>query len=149
MSEQANACQAASLVAFSSALSALVQGCSSDDPVSAGDPLPRIQASAVSGTITLVIDASSPLAAVGSAAQVQYSGGTLLVARTGQDAFTALTSICTHQACTITGYSNLTYICPCHGSQFDTNGQVKKGPANTALRRYQTQFANNQLTITL
>ena len=69
-----NACQAASLVAFNGALSALLQGCSSDDPVSAGAPLPRIQASAVSGTITLAIDASSPLATVGSAAQVQYTG---------------------------------------------------------------------------
>src|SRR5574341_1733076 len=119
-----NACQMASLVAFSGALSALLQGCSADDSVSAGQTLPRIQASAVNGTITIPIDTSSPLATVGSAAQVQYSGGTLLVARTAQDAFTALTAICTHQGCTIIGYSNQIYICPCHGSQFDTNGQI-------------------------
>jgi len=145
-----NACQAASLLAFGGALSAMLQGCSSDDPLSSGGQnLPRIQATAVNSVITLAIEASSPLATVGNAAQVQYGSGTLLVARTAQDTFAAVTAICTHQSCAITGYSNQIYICPCHGSQFDTNGQVKKGPANSALRKYQTQFANNQLTITL
>jgi len=144
-----NACQAASLVAFGGALTAILQGCSSEDPLSSSANLPKIQATAVSGVVTLAIDASSPLATVGNAAQVQYGSGTLLVARTAQDTFAAVTAICTHQACTITGYNNQIYTCPCHGSQFDTNGQIKKGPANSALRKYQTQFANNQLTITL
>lgn len=145
----ANACQAATLIAFGHALSAILQGCSSEDPLSASANLPKIQATAVSGVVTLTIDASSPLATVGNAAQVQYGSGTLLVARTAQDTFAAVTAICTHQSCTITNFSSQIYTCPCHGSQFDTNGQVKKGPASSALRKYQTQFANNQLTITI
>ncbi|MCG3121378.1 MAG: Cytochrome b6-f complex iron-sulfur subunit [bacterium] len=145
-----NACQAASLFAISGALSALLQGCSSDDPLSSNaQNLSKIQATAVNGTVTLNIDANSPLATVGSAAQVQYGGNTLLVARTAQDTFAAVTAVCTHQGCTITGYGNQVYTCPCHGSQFDTNGQVKRGPAGSALRKYQAQFANNQLTITV
>lgn len=145
-----NACQAVSLFALSGTLSALLQGCSSNDPLSSNaQNLSKIQSTAVNGTITLNIDANSPLATVGSAAQVQYGGNTLLVARTAQDAFAAVTAVCTHQGCTITGYSNQVYTCPCHGSQFDTNGQVKRGPAGSALRKYQTQFANNQLTITV
>jgi len=144
-----NACQAASLVAFSGALSAILQSCSSDDPFSSGPELPQIQATAVSGIISLPIDASSPLAMVGNAAQVQHGGGTLLVARTAPDAFAALTAVCTHQGCTISGYGNQIYTCPCHGSQFNTDGQVRRGPAASALRKFQTQFANNQLTITL
>jgi Rieske Fe-S protein len=144
-----NACQMASLVALGGAWSALLQGCSSEDPVSSGETLPTIQATAVNGVITLTIAANSPLAAVGSAAQVQYGGGTLLVARTAQDTFTALTAVCTHQSCTITGYSNQIYTCPCHGSQFNTEGLVTRGPAASALRKYATQFANNQLMITL
>jgi len=144
-----NACHAATLMAFGSALSTILQGCSSEDPLSSSANLPKIQATAVSGAITLAIDASSTLATVGNAAQVQYGSGTLLVARTAQDTFAAVTALCTHQSCTITGYSNQIYTCPCHGSQFDTNGQVRKGPANSALRKYQTGFANDQLTITL
>ncbi len=131
-------------------LSALLQACSSDDPASSsGSALTRISATLSNGAITLVIDASSPLASVGSAALVQYSNSSLLVARTAQDTFVAVSAICTHQNCTITNFSNSTYTCPCHGSQFNTSGQVTKGPANTSLKRYQTQFANNQLLITV
>ncbi|MDZ7345013.1 MAG: ubiquinol-cytochrome c reductase iron-sulfur subunit [candidate division KSB1 bacterium] len=144
-----NVCQMASLVAFGGTLSALLSGCSSEDPVSSAPDLPRIQASAVGGRITIAIDAASPLASVGSAALVQYSGGALLVAHTAQDSFLALSAICTHQGCTITGYSNQVYTCPCHGSQFNTEGQVRRGPAASPLRKFQTQFANNQLTISL
>jgi hypothetical protein len=43
------------------------------------------------------ITASSPLAAVGSAALVQTSGGDFLVAHTSQSVFVALSAICTHQ----------------------------------------------------
>ena len=144
-------CQTASWVAFSGALAAVLEGCSSsDNPTGVeGAELARIQASVVNQTITLTIDASSPLAAVGSAALVQYSGGAMLVAHTAQDAFTALTAICTHQGCTISNYGNATYTCPCHGSQFGSDGRVVRGPASSPLRSYQTQFANNQLVIRL
>lgn len=144
------ACEAATLAVFGSTLASLLAGCGSDNPVdSSGGNIARIQATVVGGTITLTIDANSPLAAVGSAALVQASNTSLLVARTAPDTFSALTAICTHQACTITGYSNQVYTCPCHGSQFGTNGQVRRGPATRALQTFQTQFANNQLVITL
>ncbi|MEO8078053.1 MAG: Rieske (2Fe-2S) protein [Acidobacteriota bacterium] len=97
---------------------------------------------------TFAIDVGSPLAAVGSAARVVTSGGNFLVARTGQEAFVALAAICTHETCAITGFSNQTYVCPCHGSTFDLNGRVLGGPAPTALRQYATQFTGGVLTIT-
>ncbi|MGH7599083.1 MAG: ubiquinol-cytochrome c reductase iron-sulfur subunit [bacterium] len=145
------ACEAATLAVFGNTLVALLAGCGSDNPVgsSGGGNIARIQASVAGGTITLTIDANSPLAAVGSAALVQASNSSLLVARTAQDTFAAVTAICTHEACTITGYSNQVYTCPCHGSQFSTNGQVRRGPATRALQAFPTQFANNQLIITV
>ncbi|MCI0692063.1 ubiquinol-cytochrome c reductase iron-sulfur subunit [candidate division KSB1 bacterium] len=131
-------------------MATILEGCGSDNPMdSSGGNIARIQASIVNGTITLTIDANSPLAAVGSAALVQASNSSFLVARTAPDTFTALTAICTHQACTITGYNNQIYTCPCHGSQFNTNGRVVRGPATNALRTFQTQFASNQLIITV
>ena len=95
----------------------------------------------------VLIDASSPLALSGGMALLQASGSALLVARTGPDSFTALSAICTHQTCTITDFSNQLFVCPCHGSEFDTNGQVVRGPAVVALRAHSTQFANGSLTI--
>jgi cytochrome b6-f complex iron-sulfur subunit len=79
---------------------------------------------------------------------VRTSGGDILVARTGADTFAALSAGCTHQSCEITGYSGQTFVCPCHGSRFDTSGHVVQGPAPTALRQFQTQFADDVLTVT-
>ena len=88
------------------------------------------------------------LAATGTAALVQAANGVFLVAHTGPGSFVALTGICTHQTCTITGFANQTYVCPCHGSTFDVNGRVLGGPAPRALREYPTQFNEGVLTIT-
>lgn len=148
-----SACQVGSLLALSTSLGTLLTGC--EDPASSGGGgggggnLQTIQATVSNGTITITINQDSPLASVGSAAMVQYNGGSLLVAHTGDTSFTALTTICTHQQCTITGFQNQLYTCPCHGSQFQTNGQVARGPAASPLHSFQTQFAKNQLTITL
>lgn len=141
------ACQAASCLALGSLLEACGGGGGSS-------PSNVPQLSTVSGAVTgnavvVQIDSASPLATVGSAAQVRSSGGAFLVSRTGQDTFTALTSTCTHEACTITGFDNSNYVCPCHGSRFTTGGRVINGPASAPLRSFPTVFANNVLTISL
>jgi cytochrome b6-f complex iron-sulfur subunit len=97
----------------------------------------------------VTVDAASPLATVGGVALVSAGGNNLLVARTAADTFSALTSTCTHQACTINGYSAPVFQCPCHGSQFSTTGEVVRGPAGAPLRRYATSFAGDVLTIAL
>jgi cytochrome b6-f complex iron-sulfur subunit len=99
------------------------------------------------GGVTVTVDSGSPLSSVGSAALVQSPAGSFLVAHTGQDAFTALTAICTHEGCTITGYESSTYTCPCHGSQYSTSGGVVRGPAARSLQSFATTFANGTLTI--
>jgi Rieske Fe-S protein len=102
----------------------------------------------VSGrSVAVTIDAGSPLAAPGASALVRSSLGDFLVSRAAPDAFSALTAVCTHQSCTITGFSGQTFVCSCHGSRFDPTGAVVNGPAQSALRQYATQFANNVLTI--
>jgi len=104
----------------------------------------------VSGnTVTLNIDASSPLATVGRAALVQAGSTQLLVARTADASFTALTAICTHEACAITGFENSRYVCPCHGSTYDTSGRVLVGPAPSSLRSFATSFSGGVLVVTL
>ena len=111
-------------------------------------PLAVVNGTRVSGGITLAIDSSSPLSAVGNAALVQTSIGDFLVAHTAQNAFVALSATCTHQTCTITGFGNQNYVCPCHGSTFDVNGRVVGGPAPAPLHQYPTQFTGGILTIT-
>jgi cytochrome b6-f complex iron-sulfur subunit len=141
-------CQAASLAAVVTALSGCGGSPTSASNVSSTLPgLPAITSNIVSNTVTLTIDASSPLASVGNAALVNASGRSFLVARTAQSAFMALTAVCTHEGCTVSNYQNQMYECPCHGSQFSTSGSVVKGPASRSLSQFATSFAGNVLTI--
>jgi len=60
--------------------------------------------------------------------------------------FAALSSVCTHRACTVRlGGPGLA--CPCHGSQYDREGRVMRGPANRALVRYPVRTAGDELII--
>lgn len=147
------ACHAASALAVGSVLQSCGGGGNPAGPSGGGTPapsLPVVNATTAGGAATVTIDAASPLATVGNAALVRAgSSGDLLVARTAQDTFSALTATCTHEACTINGFRSPNFVCPCHGSQFTTSGQVVNGPATRALRTYPTQFAGTTLTITL
>ena len=48
--------------------------------------------------------------------------------------FTALSLVCTHLGCTVEARPD-GFACPCHGSRYDGQGQVLRGPAGRALRR--------------
>ena len=131
-------------------IGSLIESCggSPTSPSSSLTSLPTINATVANNAISLNVDGSA-LASVGSAALVQTSNGNFLVARVAQDTFNAMTAICTHEACTVTRFQSGTFQCPCHGSEYNTSGAVTKGPAPSSLRRFNTQFANNVLTISL
>jgi len=146
-----SACHAATAVALGSVLQSCGGG-SSAGPGGGGStapPLPVVNGTVVGGAVTVGIDGGSPLVPVGGAALVRSTVGDFLVARTAQDSFAALTAICTHEACTITGFRSPTYVCPCHGSQYNTAGQVLSGPATRSLRTFPTQLTGTTLTITV
>jgi Rieske Fe-S protein len=137
-------------------VASLLEGCGGGGnpagPGGGGSNVPsltQISGTTSGNTVTVNLDAASALASPGSAALVQAGNNSILVTRTGQDAFNALTAVCTHEQCIITGFSSGTFICPCHGSQYTTSGTVQQGPATQRLRQFTTQFTNNVLTITL
>jgi len=72
-----------------------------------------------------------------------------LVSRTSASGFTAIDAVCTHEGCTITGADGTTYVCPCHGSRYNRNGQVLAGPAKASLRQFATTFTDDVVTIAL
>ena len=141
-------CAQAGQAASCLALGALAAACGGGGSGPSNVPqLTTVNGSVSGNTVQLQIDSSSPLASVGGAAMVRSSSGAFLVARTAQESFSALTTICTHQTCTITGFDNSNFVCPCHGSRFSTTGRVVSGPANAPLRSFNTSFSNNVLTI--
>ncbi len=125
-------------------------GSSTTSPSGMTSPsLVRLTGTAVGNQVTVDIAAGSALAATGGQALVQAGSTSLLVARTGTSTFTALTAICTHEACLIANGDGGAFVCPCHGSRFDTTGRVLTGPAVSSLRSFATVFSGSSLTITI
>ena len=59
--------------------------------------------------------------------------GFFVVRKQGQ--LFALSAICTHKKCKLSAESDRSFYCPCHGSTFDPDGRVTKGPARRDLPR--------------
>ena len=49
------------------------------------------------------------------------------------DGFHAVSSVCTHLGCVAERDAEGQYLCPCHGSKFDDQGNVLSGPAPKGL----------------
>ena len=141
------------VVSSSGLLSSIVTSCSDNptDPAN-GTPLSTIQGTVVNNEITIDI-ASFPIANKNTRALVKYNNGngSILVEHNSDDTYKALSGICTHQNCIVSEFdgSKSVFVCPCHGSQFDLNGNVKQGPATAKLSTYSTRIENNSLIITL
>jgi Rieske Fe-S protein len=71
----------------------------------------------------------------------------LLLYRLDERTVLAFSRKCTHLGCALGEFNSGVAVCPCHGSQFDTNGSVIKGPATAALKAYPTTLSGTTVTI--
>ena len=67
--------------------------------------------------------------------------GVFLVRRDG--ALLALSSDCTHRDCPLRAASDGGFSCKCHGSLFDQEGHVLRGPAVRALPQFPTSVSED------
>jgi Rieske Fe-S protein len=89
------------------------------------------------------------LAAPGSQIKVRLPGvpEPVLVWR-NSDGYGAASVVCTHRGCEVAlNASEGTLDCPCHGSRFNADGSVKKGPAMRPLRRYRVEADETRLKV--
>ena len=57
----------------------------------------------------------------------------------------ALNAICTHLGCVVPWVpAENKFMCPCHGSQYDTNGYVVRGPAPLPLKLQEVSVDENK-----
>jgi Rieske Fe-S protein len=61
--------------------------------------------------------------------------GEIVIARDGGGLY-AMSAVCTHAGCP-TRATSAGLFCPCHGSIFDRDGQVTRGPARASLPHFQ------------
>jgi len=145
----ANACQMASCATLATIASACGGGTSSPTSPSGPAAMLGVLNGRFTGSVVQVTAAGSAINEVGGAVLVESTAGLFLVARTSANTFQAIDAVCTHEGCTITNIDGATYVCPCHGSRYNRNGQVMAGPAMASLRQYSTTFADGVVTIAI
>jgi len=72
----------------------------------------------------------------------------LAVQKNKDGSFETLVLVCTHAGHPLTKTGN-SYYCTLHGSTFDHEGQVTKGPAEKEMYKLNTQIKNDQIIIQL
>jgi cytochrome b6-f complex iron-sulfur subunit len=64
-----------------------------------------------------------------------------------QAGFSALSLVCTHLGCTVDQNAD-GFACPCHGSRYNADGLVQRGPAAKPLRHLHVELkADNTLVL--
>lgn len=145
----------ASGAAVMAALGISVTGCSDGNPVGSEppeeEPPPDDSPSGITidgnqVIIDLTADATQDLTNEGGFLLI--SEADVMVINVDGTTIRAFTSICTHQQCTINSFADDTFTCPCHGSAFNTNGEVVGGPAPQPLTEYGVSRSDDTVTIT-
>lgn len=66
--------------------------------------------------------------------------------REGQIELWALSLVCTHQTCLLKPVQmDHSFLCPCHGSRFDSSGNCLNGPAELPLPWYELQHRDGDI----
>ena len=100
------------------------------------------------GRVRLVLAEHPELTRPDGAMKILPHGATnpLYVLRLESGQFAVLSPICTHQGCTV-DIQGPRLVCPCHGSTYDRQGRVLRGPAERALSQYVVSLADGILVI--
>ncbi|MBW4891397.1 Rieske 2Fe-2S domain-containing protein [Mucilaginibacter sp. HMF5004] len=100
------------------------------------------------GSAFLTADLTNELTAVGS---IKTGNGIILVrlaAGNVASSFTAVQIACTHEGTSINYNAGQNkFICPLHGSEFNTNGNVILGPAAANLQHYTVTITGTSLAV--
>ncbi|MDJ0733615.1 MAG: ubiquinol-cytochrome c reductase iron-sulfur subunit [Nostocaceae cyanobacterium] len=77
------------------------------------------------------------------------SAGSVLVVGTSKSGnLNAVNPTCTHAGCTVAWKAaDKKFACPCHGSEYEIDGQVKKGPAKKPLTAYQVKIEGDSVLV--
>jgi cytochrome b6-f complex iron-sulfur subunit len=102
--------------------------------------------------IDLGADANAALREIDGARVITLNGRRLLIVRTDELTFVALSAVCTHAGCTVRyDAGSRDVACPCHGSTFELDGRVTAGPAQSPLDLFAARYdaAADVVTVTI
>lgn len=125
----------------------VMAGCDSTDPSGGDDGGSNSGGNNNNNTVSVDLTQHTQLAATGGF--LLLAGQKVVVVNAGNGTFRAFTSVCTHQQCNVSSFNASTQRmrCPCHGSEFDLNGNPVAGPAPSALTQFSVSRNGDVLTI--
>ena len=133
-------------VAFGSFIIINQSSCSDSGPTAPSD-----NNGETSITVDLSLSENSALLTVGGTLALsdnELDNSGMLLYRQSESIVKVYSRNCTHAGCPIEGFSSAGISsCLCHGSKFDTNGNVTNGPATNPLKQYSATIAGNMVTI--
>jgi len=109
----------------------LLAACGGGEPAASGDPdapLLRLDEVPVGGAMAVTAG----------------NGDKVIVTRPTEGEAVAFSAVCPHQGCTVAP-DDEQLSCPCHGSAFELDGTVKRGPAEEDLKAYAVQVVDGQV----
>lgn len=87
--------------------------------------------------VTVPIDSASPLNKIGGSKTVETSAGKVIIVRTGDATFAAVSAKCTHKGGPLAYNSDSKlFECEWHGSKFGADGANAGGPAKTPIATF-------------
>jgi Rieske Fe-S protein len=99
--------------------------------------LASVTVPAANGRVRLIPSAHPGLEGPGGFLKLRPEGWDLplYVLRDEEGGYAAVSPICTHLGCVVE-IEGRALVCPCHGSTYARTGEVVRGPAERALRRF-------------
>lgn len=128
------------------ALSPLLVSCYSSNPVATPTPTPQGK-TFVTDVSTLTTDNT----AIHITAANSPTSEPWLVIRRSASVYETIILVCKHQGCTFPDidYNGTNISCACHGSQYDRDGHVTRGPATANLDTYVTTYDDATKKVTI
>jgi Rieske Fe-S protein len=132
----------------------LLAACGGGDASSAGGtaapapPAPAPAAPSAGGAAPGGLRASLATLAdvpVGGAVEASAPDGTkVLIAQPKQGEAVAFSAVCPHEGCAVSPDDDH-FSCPCHGSQFELDGSLRRGPAERGLTPFPVQVMDGRV----
>lgn len=73
---------------------------------------------------------------LGEGAIIDVNGKKVAAYKKNDEELITLSPVCTHMGCIVDwNKSDKTWDCPCHGSRYEADGTVKRGPAKKNLKK--------------
>ncbi len=111
-------------------------------------PMVRFLAPATGSTEAKQLTLKKSEIPLGDAKEIAYGGTPVMIINRPDKGFIALSRVCTHLGCLVDyNKAQNRIICPCHGAQFDLEGNVLSGPPPKPLPKVLVKVEGDSIVI--